>query len=135
MRHILTIGSALLLLSACTSSGVYVDEAQIQSFAKGKTTYQEVVSQLGEPTQKTMDSNGNIEISYNYSETSVRPETFIPYVGAFVGGADSRSSNSTFMFDSEGVLQDYKTSSMAMGTTQNLSSDAKFDRVETKGRE
>ena len=38
------------------------------------------------------------------------------------------------MFGSDGILQDYKTSSMALGTTQNLSSGTKFERVETKGR-
>lgn len=135
MKRIFSIFSLLFILAACSSTGVYVDESKVQNFTKGETTYESVISQLGQPTQKTLDSEGNLEIAYLYSETSVRPETFIPYAGAFVGGADTRTNSTTFIFDSSGILQDYKTSSMQLGTAQNLSSDAKFDRVETKGRE
>jgi hypothetical protein len=44
-----------------------------------------------------------------------RPETFIPVVGAFVGGADMRMSHVIFQIDSNGVLTDIISSQHESG--------------------
>ena len=125
---------ALSLMSACAASGVHVSEAQMSNFKKGKTTYEGVVSELGNPTSTTLDSSGNTNIIYIYSEYQTRPETFIPYVGAFVGGADTRTNIASFKFNKKGVLKDYSFSETALGTASNLSAGVQPDRVPVKVR-
>lgn len=133
MKRVLVLAIALML-TACAASGVHVDESQVTEFKKGQTSYDEVVSQLGSPTQKTIDSSGNVEISYIYSEYQTRPESFIPYVGGLVGGADTRINTALFKFNSSGVLQDYTFSETAIGTGMNLSAGVSPARVPVKPR-
>lgn len=121
-----------LLLGACASSGVHVDEASAKSFKKGKSTISDVSAKLGKPTTKTTDSNGNTELRYDYIETQIRPESFIPYVGYAVGGSDMRITMAVFKFDSRGVLRDYSFSVNETGTGMNLSSGTTFNRVEAQ---
>jgi len=123
-----------LALAACSSSGVYVDEASAKSFTKGKSSISDVMQKLGKPTNKAIDSNGNTEIRYDYVEMQTRPETFIPYIGYAVGGADTRVNSATFAFNSKGILTDYKFSANETGTGMNFASGTKFERVETKPR-
>lgn len=132
--RLLTITLLIILLNACAATGVYVDEKDVTQFEKGKTTYREVVNVLGTPTQKKINSSGDTIISYIYSEYKTRAETFIPYVGSFVGGSDTRMNTATFEFDKSEILTDYEFSETAMGTTTNLAAPVPNDRVETKIR-
>jgi hypothetical protein len=122
------------MLTACAASGVHVSEAQISNFQKGVTRYEDVVLELGNPTSKTLDSAQNTQIIYVYSEYQTRPETFIPYVGAFVGGADTRTNIASFKFNEAGLLQDYSFSETALGTASNLSAGVQPGRVAVKAR-
>ena len=122
----------LTLVCACAASGVHVSEAQVSNFKKGKTTYEDVVSELGSPTSKTLNSSGKTDIVYIYSEYQTRPETFIPYVGAFVGGSDSRTNIASFTFNKAGILQDYTFSETSLGTVNNLNAGVHTDRVPVK---
>lgn len=121
-------------LSACAASGVHVSEDQLSNLKEGVTTYEHVIQTLGTPTTKTRTPNGNTQILYAYSEYQTRPETFIPYVGSFVGGADTRSSIVTLTFNQSGILQNYNQSETAIGTANNVSSGVEFDRVPVKTR-
>lgn len=109
MRCFITI-SALLTLSACVSAGVRVDQSKMAEFRKGRTTYPEVIEQLGQPTQTTLQDNGTKTITYLYYSAQSRPESFIPYVGAFVGGVDAENTMVTLTFDKNGILRNYTSS-------------------------
>ena len=54
-------------------------------------------------------------ISYAYYSIQTRPETFIPYAGALVGGADSENSVVMINFDKRGILQSYTSSQGSTG--------------------
>src|SRR5882757_4441545 len=84
---ILLLGAAVVL-AGCVAGGVKVEERQLASFQKGQTTYAQVVGRLGAPTSSTLMPDGRRMIIYTYVQTQARPESFIPIVGAFVGGAD-----------------------------------------------
>ncbi|WP_240975298.1 hypothetical protein [Paraburkholderia aromaticivorans] len=49
------------------------------------------------------------------------PESFLPFIGALVGGADTRSSAAVFLFDTHGVLKSASTTTSNVGT--GLSTD------------
>src|ERR1700722_2049595 len=90
-------------LTGCASAGVKVDQSKMAQFHKGQTTYSDVIAALGAPSQSSVDDMGNRSISYIYTSTQARPETFIPVVGAFVGGADTENNMAAFYFDSQRI--------------------------------
>ena len=57
MKAVLIVAAALGL-SACVATGKKVTQEQVSRFQKGKTTYQEVIADLGEPTNSTLHSDG-----------------------------------------------------------------------------
>lgn len=118
MKTIKRIGAAVLViaLSACASTGVKVTEDQTSGFAPGQTTRQEVLSKLGKPTMQTRLPDGTRLVQYAYAESSVRASTFIPIVGAFVGGADMNTSSVQIRFDAQDRLIDMSHSEGEMGS-------------------
>ena len=57
--------------------------------------------------QTSIQNNGAKIITYVYFSSQVRPEIFIPIVGAFAGGADVENSMVTMTFDKKDILQSY----------------------------
>jgi hypothetical protein len=103
MRKIVFLG-ACLLLGACAAAGTQVTSRDIAHFKPGVASQQDVEDALGAPNITTSDARGHT-ICYQYMEMAVRPETFIPLVGAFAGGADSRTTTTCLRFDTRGILK------------------------------
>jgi outer membrane protein assembly factor BamE (lipoprotein component of BamABCDE complex) len=114
MRKILII-SLFALLTACVSTGVKVDPTKLTNFQKGKTTYSEVVAKLGNPTQTATHDNGTKTAIYAYMSSQPRPESFIPYVGLMVGGADVETSSVNLNFDKHDILTGIESTQGTMG--------------------
>ncbi|MBB6254097.1 outer membrane protein assembly factor BamE domain-containing protein [Nitrospirillum iridis] len=114
---------ALTCLTACASSGHKVDQAKVDAFQAGKTTRAEVVAAIGEPTAISTLPDGRHLAVYSYATAAARPETFIPVVGAFVGGADAKGSSYTFWFDKADILT--SISSTQTNTSTGLGAAAK----------
>ncbi|MGD9724778.1 MAG: hypothetical protein AB7M05_08610 [Alphaproteobacteria bacterium] len=111
LHQIVAVGLIAFALSGCTrSGGVLVTEDQAAQFEKGKATYAEVINRLGKPTTTMSFANGTKAASYSFAEAKTKPETFVPIVGLFAGGADLKTNSVTFMFNQEGVLTDYMSS-------------------------
>lgn len=106
MRYLFVL-IAIFALSGCMSMGTKVDQDQLSQFVKGRTTYAEVVQQLGEPTQNTINSDGTRTITYTYSHSQVKASSFIPIVGAFLGGSTSEDTTVTLNFDRRSLLTNY----------------------------
>lgn len=116
MKGRLFAAFAAVALCSCVSTGVQVKDEQLSAFEAGKTTRQEVISALGNPTTQMRNADGTSTMIYSYTEASARPATYIPFVGAFVGGADSRSTMVTLTFDADGRLVSHTSSESAHGT-------------------
>lgn len=101
---------AVLFLSSlvgCVTVGREIAETQLTGLEKGKTTQSQVIEKLGQPNSSTVMLNGQRSISYAFVHAQARPESFIPIIGGFVGGADSRVTVSTFIFNTDGTLDTY----------------------------
>lgn len=120
MRNVIGATASIVILSGCAASGVQVTEQQSQGFQVGKSTYAEVVAGLGEPTTVNSSSKGERVAVYSYSAISSRPQNFIPYIGPWVSGYDTKSSAVTFVFDSKGILKETTSSQSNMGAGANL---------------
>jgi len=112
-RHFIITG--FLLLTACASGGIKVEQSKLSQLEKGKTTYDQVVAICGKPTQTGIKDDGTKVIYYTYYSTQARPETFIPYVGVFVGGADTENSTVSMAFDKKDVLRSYTSTQGSTG--------------------
>ena len=124
---------AIVLLAGCASAGVRVQESQLAQFHPGQTTYSEVVKALGPPSTSTLSSTGERMIVYSFFHYQTRPESFIPYVGPFVGGADTSNSNVVLVFDQHSILQRYDSSAGGMGVSTGILSGAKpEDRIQVR---
>jgi outer membrane protein assembly factor BamE (lipoprotein component of BamABCDE complex) len=111
----LTLLLFCLLLAACVSAGVEVTQNQVASLQKGVTTYSDVVARFGKPTSVMLRSDGSKIVSYVYVHSQARPQSFIPIIGPFVGGADAKSNAATLVFDNNGILTDYYASETNVG--------------------
>jgi outer membrane protein assembly factor BamE (lipoprotein component of BamABCDE complex) len=119
MKAVLVVAAALTL-SACFATGKKVTQEQVSQFQKGKTTYQEVISRLGEPTHSTLLSDGSRSISYTYAQSQASAASFIPYIGGLVGGRESEHSSVSMRFDQNGILADYAATSGKTSTGTGL---------------
>lgn len=115
MRKIFTLAAAALALAGCAASGVKVTDAHMSSLKPGETTEAQVVQSFGAPTIRTRMGDGSTMVIYSYYEAKVRPETFIPFAGAFIGGSDGRTNTVTLRFDPAGKLIDTSSSESTFG--------------------
>lgn len=109
-------------LFGCAASGVKVTDEQIAHFKEGVTTEKDVIASLGAPTMRSRLPDGSVMMMYMYSEYSTRASTFIPIVGAFVGGADYKSNSVTMTFGQDGKLKSTSSSQTSSGTASGAAS-------------
>ncbi|MFU1907699.1 hypothetical protein ACLRAJ_17150 [Bordetella avium] len=103
-------------LAGCVSSGVRVKDEQLSAFVPGQMTTQEVIASLGQPTTQMRNADGTSMLMYSYVEAKARPASYIPFLGAFVGGADSSSNMVQLHFDAAGKLVQHSSSQSNYGT-------------------
>lgn len=124
MRYLFML-IAVFSLSACMSMGKKVDQEKVSQFVKGKTTYAEVVQQLGKPSQSTINSDGTRTAMYMYIQSQASAASFIPIVGLFAGGAESENTTVTLNFDNKSVLTSYTASEGGSSMGSGITSGAK----------
>jgi len=114
------LAACVAVLAGCAAGGVKVTDQQVAAFKAGETTKSTVLATFGEPTMQMRLADGSTMVVYSHYEATVRPATFIPIVGAFAGGSDTRSSTMTLRFDAADKLIDTTSSSSAIGTGTGL---------------
>lgn len=110
-----------LLLSACATVGREVTKDQLGGLEKGKTTAAEVMQRIGPPTTTITSQDGRSTLIYVFAHAQARPESFIPFVGALIGGTDVRSSTVRFVFNKDGTLDDFTHATSSTGAGYGLS--------------
>jgi hypothetical protein len=104
------------LLVGCMSAGVEVMPEQMATFRRGTTTLQEVTATLGPASVQTTLDDGSMLLVYTYVASRPHPESYLPFIGALIGGADTHSSATVFLFDTRGVLKSANTTTSNVGT-------------------
>lgn len=117
------------------SMGTQVKQEQLSKFTKGSTTYNDVVTQLGQPNTISTKSNGTKVVLYTYMHSQARPESFIPLVGMFVGGADSKVNTAEFVFTQDNKLLEYSLSESNFGSGTGLAAGTYRERTPDQPKE
>lgn len=95
-----------VILTGCATPKM-IDREQYTDFKKGVTTYSDVVKRLGEPNGRQNQASGAYSVTYNSTSSKVDPKSYIPIVGAFIGGVETKGQMLTFSFDKNNRLIDY----------------------------
>lgn len=132
MRYLASL-AVVATLAGCASHGVMINQDQLADFKRGVTTEQEVIAKLGRPTMVSQSGNVRI-IVYSGAYAQARPATFIPVVGAFVGGSDVRASSVVFRFDGEGKLADMTSTQTNTGSGTGFAAGAPIEPVQDQPR-
>jgi outer membrane protein assembly factor BamE (lipoprotein component of BamABCDE complex) len=100
------IALALLILAGCASAGVKVDPAAAAKIQKGVTTKDQVIALLGAPMTDTLSSNGKEIMAWSYAQARATGVTYIPIVGLFAGGADTKTTSFQVVLDERKIVED-----------------------------
>lgn len=119
----LTLAFFIVFLGGCASSGTPINLAAVKQMEKGVTTQDQVKNQLGSPTSAGITSEGESYFMYVFSRTQVKGESFIPIVGAFVGGSTSDIQTLQMWFTEGGVLKNYQFNETTQDVSSGLSSN------------
>jgi len=111
---------ATLMMIGCASTGHKIDQSSVNRIQNGVTTKAEVIGMIGSPEMITKKGNGDTVFVYHYTRSSIKPATFIPYVGAFVGGADTQHQMTNVTFGPDGIVKDYSSTQGGMEINMNL---------------
>jgi outer membrane protein assembly factor BamE (lipoprotein component of BamABCDE complex) len=115
------------LLSGCVSVGRKIDQSAADKIEKGKTTREEVIRLIGSPDQITTRGGGYTVFMYNYMRATAKPETFIPIVGAFVGGANVQNQMVMVVFGADGVVKDVFSTRGGTEASKGLATGSQAD--------
>lgn len=111
IRLITALAIATLSVVGCGStSGTKIESSDLSSIQKGHTAKSELIQKYGPPTESSVDSSGKETLSWSHFASKTDAKTFIPFAGAFLGGATSESTTLRVVFDKRGIVNDYEYS-------------------------
>ena len=110
-----------LALTACASSGRKIDQSKVDQIKKGSSTKEQVLALIGTPEKITKDGDGNTTFSYHYVYASAKGESFIPIVGMFAGGVNTKEQSVTVKFGPDGEVPQVESSVGASDVSQGAS--------------
>ncbi len=91
----------------CASSGKKIEQNKVSQIKEGVTTEQEIISLFGPPYIKTLNSDGKIIMSYQYTKIKNRASNFIPVVNILNGGMDMHQQLLIVLINKEGKVEKY----------------------------
>ena len=110
-----------VLLGGCATyqSGNDFNESQIDEIEQGQTTKADIEQWFGSPTgtgTQYIDGENMEHYTYSYSEGGATAESYIPFVGAFLGGVEAESKTLHVYFNEEDVVRRHSYSEQSHDT-------------------
>ncbi len=91
---------AAFFLAGCGSSGVQIKPEQVSD----NITEKDAIARFGKPTSVRMLPNGNKELFYTHTESTVHAYQVLPIVMILTGGPDTTITAVELEFDPDGNL-------------------------------
>jgi outer membrane protein assembly factor BamE (lipoprotein component of BamABCDE complex) len=114
---------AVAWVVGCASSGQNFDESKVSQIKKGETTEADMIQMFGQPENRAVNSDGISTLTWQYTESRVKGESFIPYAGPFVGGSKSAHKILTATLGPDGKVTSFSSSAGGMETRSNQVQD------------
>lgn len=102
----------ILFFSGCTTVGSTqlgsIEKSEIsQKIIKNKSTMDEVVAIIGNPTSSKIDANNKEIWVYDFSSSRKTLPSYIPIVKEFSSGINNKSINLIIYFNENNIVQNY----------------------------
>lgn len=123
MKKNLIVLIAASLLCGCASTGNNFDSRKISDIKKGETTKDQLIQMFGQPAQRGMNSEGGTTMVWMYTEATIKGATFVPIVGLFAGGADTKNKMLTVRLNSTNTVASYDYTGGAMDVSNGTQND------------
>jgi hypothetical protein len=78
-------------LFGCASVGRNFDETKVSQIKTNETSEADLITLFGKPQNRMMNSSGQMILTWMYSESNVKGQSFIPFAGPFIGGTDTKT--------------------------------------------
>ena len=110
---ILTVAAVLSAgLVGCSSQGnEQIDHLTVSQVSRqiirGKTTADQVKSDLGDPLKVSYNSDGNQQWEYDYTKLHLTPTDFVPFINAVEINARGTKKSLVILFNNQGVVEHY----------------------------
>lgn len=101
------------VLSGCVSAGRPIDQNAVSQIKEGISTKDDVVRLMGQPYQISKRSGGLTEFTYVFVQASPKASSFIPVIGAFVGGANVSQQTLVVAFDDSNTVKSFTSTTSA----------------------
>lgn len=121
MKSLFAVLASTLILTACATSGRKIDPNAVEKIHKGTSTRADVRAAMGAPDQITKIDGTAERWMYFYARAQVKGETFIPFVGGFVGGVNTQTQSVVVSFGSDGVVSSVESSMGGSDVSNGLS--------------
>ena len=105
------LAAGALLLCACAETGTKIDQAKVDAFEVGKTTIDQAVIALGEPSARTVHGEETF-LYWSHVSAQAHARAFIPFANLSGNNVSSQSESVTLVFR-KGVLTDKSASQSA----------------------
>jgi outer membrane protein assembly factor BamE (lipoprotein component of BamABCDE complex) len=137
MKFLCSVFLLICLLSAgCVSMNRRLDSSAVKQIKAGVTTEAQVRQLLGSPDQVTRTGSGYTTYTYMFMHGAVKPQSFIPVVGALGSGVDMHNQFLTVTFGPNGIVKDFVSNEGASEVGTGLLAGRKpyFQDVEANKR-
>ena len=120
MKHLIYILASAALLAGCASAGNNFDSRKLSEIKKGETTESQLITLFGKPESRGINEDGVVKLTWLYTESTVKGATFIPLVGAFAGGVDSKTKTLMVRLDQAGKVAGYDYSGGGFSSSSGM---------------
>ena|ERR1700720_754222 len=103
-RTAVYIAAAALLVS-CASAGTPNATQNIAKIKKSITTEADLVRMFGSPSNKTLNSNGNVVMSWVHSAAQPKTTSFVPFAGPFIGRKNVQVQHLIVLMGKDGTVE------------------------------
>lgn len=121
-RIFVTAGLSLAVwIIGCASSGTNYDSTKVSQIRKGETTEAQLVQMFGDPGQRTVDSNGDTVLMWQYNEARANAASFVPGWSAFGGGTNTNNKMLRVTLKN-GIVSDFSSTEGSGGVRRGTES-------------
>lgn len=111
------------LVCGCASVGNNFDSRKVSEIKKGETTERDLVKMFGPPSNRIIDSDRGLSLRWIYTEVTTKGTTFIPVVGAFAGGTNTKTKFLNVFLDTDGKVFSFNYDGGGLETTTWVDND------------
>jgi len=96
---------AMTIMLGCASTGRRIDRVKASEIKEGVTTRGEVLELLGNPYGTSLTDDGKEKLNYVFVRMNTKARNFIPFIGLFIGGADTEKETLQILIGKDGKVE------------------------------